>query len=56
MAFPEWESEVVRSGRMSRSLDEAFGILSGRRTPSTRIPWATRHLEVVPIGRFQIYT
>jgi len=48
-----WESEVARSGRMSRSLDEAFGVLSGRRTPSARFR-GPRNLEAVPIGRFQI--
>ncbi|KKS38552.1 MAG: hypothetical protein UV01_C0003G0099 [Parcubacteria group bacterium GW2011_GWA2_42_14] len=49
----QWEKEVERSGHMSRSLDEAFGILSGRRTPSSRFR-KSRDLEAVPTGRFQI--
>lgn len=49
----QWEKEVERSGYMSRSLDEAFGILSGRRTPSSRFR-KSRDLETVPPGRFQV--
>ena len=48
-----WEKEVERSGHMSRSLDEAFGILSRRRTPSPRFH-KSRDLEAVPPGRFQV--
>ena len=49
----QWEKEVERSGHMNRSLDEAFGVLSGRRTPSSRFS-RSRDLEAVPLGRFQV--
>lgn len=49
----KWELEVERSGHMNRSLDEAFTILSGRRTPSSRFR-KSRDLKAVPPGRFQI--
>lgn len=52
-SLSQWEIEVERSGRMSRSLDEVFRILSGRRTPSTRFS-KSRDLEAIPFGRFQI--
>jgi len=48
-----FEEEIGRSGRMNRNLDEIFGILSGRRTPSTRFK-RSRDLEAVPVGRFQV--
>lgn len=48
-----FEEEVGRSGRMNRNLDEMFGILFGRQTPSTRFK-RSRNLEAVPIGRFQV--
>ena len=47
------EAEIESSGRMNRNLDEAFGILSGRRRPSTRFR-KSRDLEAVPAGRFQV--
>jgi hypothetical protein len=53
VSLSRWENEVAHAGRMSRSLDEAFGILFGRKTPSTRFR-GPRGLEAVPIGRFQI--
>lgn len=49
----QWEREVERSGHMNRSLDEAFAILTGRYTPSTRFR-KSRDLEAVPPGRFQV--
>ena len=51
--FRAFEDEIVHSGRMNRSLDSAFQVLSGRSTPSPRFKKA-RDLEAVPIGRFQI--
>lgn len=49
----QWEREVERSGHMNRSLDEAFGILSGRHTPSSRFR-KSRDLKAVLPGRFQV--
>ncbi len=48
-----YENQVADSGKMNRSLDETFGVLSGRKTPSKRYS-APRDLEAVPPGRFQV--
>ena len=48
-----FEEELARDSRINRNLDEMFGILSERRTPSSRFHKA-RDLEAVPLGRFQV--
>lgn len=52
-SLSQWERRVEYDGYMNRNLDEAFGILSGRRTPSSRFH-KSRDLEAVPPGRFQV--
>ena len=51
--FQEWEAEITRTGRMTRSVDENFAILSDR-SVSTRFARTSRSLDAVPHGRFQI--
>lgn len=52
-SLAQWEREVESSGRMSRSLEQAFAVLSGRSTYSSRFR-KDRDLEAVSLGRFQI--
>ncbi len=47
--FQEWENEIIKSGRMTRSVDANFAKLSGRSERS--LP---KSLDAVPLGRFQI--
>lgn len=51
--FQEWESEVARSGRMTRSVDTNFAILAGR-SISLGFVRKPKSLDAVPPGRFQI--
>lgn len=49
----EWEGEIERAGRMTRSLDVNFAKLSGRAV-SDRFRRAPKSLDAVLPGRFQI--
>lgn len=49
----QFENELAKSGRMSRSLDSNLGRLAGRKT-SNRFKSLDKGLEPVPAGRFQI--
>lgn len=49
----QFENEVLKAGRMDRSLDLAFGTLSGRQEPRSHFS-APRSLKAVSSGRFQM--